>query len=69
MADDISRITVYLTVDERAKLECLARHEKRSVSNWIAYWAEVRYRELFGDTPPPPLDEPKPGKKGRSQAA
>lgn len=69
MPEDISRITVYLTVNERAKLEHLAKHEKRTVSNWIAYWAETRYRDVFGDTPAPPLEEPKPGKKRRSQAA
>lgn len=69
MADDISRITVYLTVNERAKLEHLAEKEKRTVSNWIAFWAETRYKELFGDAPPPPLKEAAPGKKRRAQVS
>ena len=69
MPDDISRITLYLTTDERAKLERLADHDKRSVSNLVAVWAETRYREVFGSEPPPPRKEQVKGKRGRVQAA
>lgn len=57
MPDDIARMTIYLQDEEKRMLDRLAKHDKRSISNLIAYWTETRYREVFGDDPPPVINE------------
>lgn len=68
MPDDIARITIYLTDEEKRMLDRLAKHDKRSISNLIAYWTTVRYREEFGDEPPPPANSTD-GRRRRAHAA
>jgi len=68
MPEDIARITIYLTDEEKRMLDRLAKRDKRSVSNLIAFWTSERYRDVFGDEPPPPANE-NDGRRKRRQAA
>lgn len=68
MPDDIARMTIYMTTEEKRMLDRLAKHDKRSISNLIAYWADQRYREIFGDEAPPVINE-NDGRRRRTQAA
>lgn len=40
--------------DDRLKLAAIARFEAQSGSEIVIQMIRSRYRELFGDTPPPP---------------
>ena len=68
MPQNISRLTIYMTDEEKRMLDRLAVHDKRSISNLIVYWATVRYRDVFGDEPPPPTND-NDGRRRRRQAA
>ena len=68
MPENIVRLTLYMTEEEKRMLDRLASHDKRSISNLIAYWASLRYREVFGDEPPPPINE-NDGRRRRRQPA
>lgn len=52
MPDNVARMTIYLLKTEKAMLERLAEHDKRSASNLIAFWIEKNYRQVFGDVAP-----------------
>lgn len=39
--------------EDRAKLAAIAKHEARSGSDTVIQMIRTKYRELFGDVPPP----------------
>jgi hypothetical protein len=42
----------YGTLEDRLKLEALARLQDMSSSQWLIEQVRAAYREIYGDTPP-----------------